>query len=130
MTGLAFAGTAPRNADGYGAPETYWQGDAIAVAVTFGRAVTVTGAPSLALAVGSATVQASYASGSGTDTLVFAYTVRAGDAAPDGVSVPAGAIALNGGTLADAAGNDAALAHDGLARDVARLVDGSTTPAR
>ena len=130
VTGLAFAGTAPRNADGYGAPETYWQGDAIAVAVTFGRAVTVTGAPSLALAVGSATVQASYASGSGTDTLVFAYTVRAGDAAPGGVSVPAGAIALNGGTLADAAGNDAALAHDALARDVARLVDGSTTPAR
>ena len=129
VTGLGFAGTAPLDADDDAVPDSYGRGDAIEVAVTFDRAVTVTGAPSLALAVGSATVQAAYAGGTGTATLTFSYPVRAGDADTDGVSVPAGAIALNGGTLADAAGNAAALAHGAIAPDAARRVDGTAAPA-
>ena len=127
MRSLAFAGAAPRDADGDGTAETYWAGDAVEVAVTFGEAVEVDtsgGTPWLGVQVGTVERQAAYASGTGTATLVFSYTVAAGDEDSDGVSVPAGSITLGGGTLADASGNAAALAHDALAPDAARRVDG------
>ena len=66
-----------------------------------------------------------FASGTGTATLTFSYTVAVGDADGDGVSVPAGSIALEGGTLKDTADDDAAaLGHDGTAADANRKVDG------
>ena len=53
----------------------------------------------------------SYQSGSGTDTLTFAdYTVQIGDASPDLDYVGTNALSLNGGTIKDAAGNNATLA--------------------
>ena len=133
VTGLAFAGTAPHDADGDGDADTYRTGDTVEVAVTFSEAVTVEtagGIPWLGLLVGTKTGQAAYASGSGTQTLVFSYAVAPGDEDTDGVSVPAGTIALNGGTLEDAAEHGANLAHAAIAADPARQVDGSTVPAR
>jgi hypothetical protein len=76
--------------------------------VTFSEPVFVTGTPRIALTVGSATVYADYVSGSGTDTLVFRYTVQAGDTDGDGVEA-AGSIDLNGGTIRDDAANDSGL---------------------
>ena len=126
VTGLAFSGTAPHDTDGDGAGDTYAAGNAVSVAVTFSESVTVTGTPQLKLQVGAgAAKDAAYASGTGTATLVFSYTVQAGDADADGVSVPAGSIALNGGTLNDAANNGAIRAHDALAPDAARKVSGT-----
>ena len=52
--------------------------------MTFNTAVDVGGTPQLALGIGGATRQASYASGTGTTSLVFAYTVVQADTDNDG----------------------------------------------
>lgn len=85
---------------------TYKTGDTIQIAVTFSETVIVTGTPQLALNSGGT---ASYSSGSGTSTLNFNYTVQAGDAAFDLDYVATGSLVLNGGTIRDAAPNDAVL---------------------
>ncbi len=60
---------------------SYTTGQLVPITVTFPEAVNVTGTPQLQLATaGSTNEQASYASGSGTSTLTFNYTVAAGDA--------------------------------------------------
>ena len=50
-----------------------------------------------------------YTSGSGTATLTFRYTVQAGDTSRDLDYLGTTALLLNGGTLRDAAGNNALL---------------------
>ena len=97
--------------------DTFERGERIEVAVTFNKAVDVTGTPQLALTVGTQTRQASYASGTGTATLVFAYTVVAADADADGISIGASALALNGGTIDVAGGTTDAVLGLGRARD-------------
>ena len=90
-----------------GAPtvgDTFERGETIEVSLVFNRSVDVTGVPRLALTIGSATRQAGYASGTGTDTLVFRYVVASGDADADGLSIGASALALNGGTIRVAGG--------------------------
>jgi hypothetical protein len=83
------------------------------------------GTPRLALTIGSSTVYATYASGSGSNALVFAYTVQAGDTDADGIAV--GALQANGGTLRDTAGNDAALTLNSVGGTASVLVD-TTSP--
>ncbi len=58
----------------------YGVGAAISIQVTFSAAVTVSGVPTLTLNSGGT---ASYASGSGTSILTFAYTVGAGQSSAD-----------------------------------------------
>ena len=66
--------------------DTYGAGDAITFAVKFNQAVTVTGAPRLRFSVtGPGDEYAAYVSGSGSDTLVFSYTVLATETDPDGI---------------------------------------------
>ena len=66
--------------------DTYGAGDAITFAVKFNQAVTVTGAPRLRFSVtGPGDEYATYVSGSGSDTLVFSYTVLATETDPDGI---------------------------------------------
>ncbi|MBF9149677.1 Ig-like domain-containing protein [Novosphingobium jiangmenense] len=74
-------------------------GEAINLSVAFSEAVTVTGTPSIALANGGT---ANYLSGSGTSTLVFSYTVGAGQDTSDLSTAASGALT---GTINDAAGN-------------------------
>jgi regulation of enolase protein 1 (concanavalin A-like superfamily) len=113
---------------------TYRAGDLISVQVNFSEAVTVTGTPQLTLETGTADRIVNYASGSGTTTLTFNYTVQAGDTSVDLDYQAVGALALNGGTLSDAAGNTAALALvapgaiGSLAANKALVVD-TTAPA-
>jgi hypothetical protein len=85
---------------------SYKAGTVIPVTVNFSEPVVVTGTPTLALNTAPAE-NATYSSGSGTSALVFNYTVQAGDnvAALDYT----GTGALNGGTIADPAGNNAIL---------------------
>ena len=89
--------------------DTYGRGETIRVGVEFLFAVTVTGSPRLALTIGSATRQASYAGGSGTRTLTFAYVAQQADVDADGLGVGTGALTLNGGTIRSATATDAAL---------------------
>ena len=84
------------------ASDTYGLGERIEVQVQFTAAVVVRGAPQLALAIDTQTRQADYASGTGTTSISFRYVVAATDADPDGISIGASALALNGGTINDA----------------------------
>ncbi|MGE4241864.1 beta strand repeat-containing protein [Ramlibacter sp.] len=88
---------------------TYGVGAVIAVQVAFSEAVTVTGTPVLTLETGAVDRTAAYASGSGTNTLTFNYTVQAGDTSADLDRAIGAALTLGGGTIRDAAGNDATL---------------------
>jgi hypothetical protein len=93
------------------AARTYIVGQHLDFTVVFSEAVAVDttgGTPQLVLTIGSATRYATYQSGSGTSTLVFRYTVQAGDEDSDGIAV-ASPIDLNGGTIKDVPGNDAVL---------------------
>src|SRR3569623_645665 len=83
------------------------------------------GTPRLALTLGSSTVYANYASGSGTSALVFTYTVQPGDTDSDGIAV--GALQGNGGTLKDTAGNNMNLTLNSVGATASVLVD-TTAP--
>ena len=68
----------------------------------------MTGSPRLALTLVVTPQYATLVSGSGTDTLVFEYTVQAADLDADGIALSA-TIDLNSGTIKDATGKNAAL---------------------
>ncbi len=87
--------------------QIYKAGDVITVTMTYSETVIVTGAPYINLIIGSNIRQADFASGSGTNKLVFSYIVQAGEVDNDGVTMAS--ITLNGGTIKDAANNNAGL---------------------
>ena len=107
-----------------GSDQTYAEGDLIEVTVRFSETVEVEGTPQLRLRVGSRTRTAGYLRGTDTAALVFGYEVADGDEDTDGVSIEAGRIALNGGTIQDEADNPAELAHESLAAQAGHNVDG------
>ncbi|MBF0109818.1 MAG: DUF4347 domain-containing protein [Magnetococcales bacterium] len=88
---------------------TYKEGDTLRITVHFSENVTVTQTPTLTLETGKTDRAVNYASGSGTDTLTFTYTIQPGDVSEDLDTIATTALALNGGTIADAAGNAASL---------------------
>ena len=108
-----------------GSDQTYAAGDAVEWTVRFSEAVEVEGTPQLRLRVGTRNRTAGYDSGTGTASLVFAYDVADGDEDTGGVSIEAGRIALNGGTIEDEADNDAVLDHEAVAPQVEHKVDGA-----
>jgi large repetitive protein len=104
---------------------TYAIGQTLQFTVNLDESVTVDtsgGTPRIALTIGATTDYATYVSGSGTSALVFSYTVQAGDADADGITV--GALQANGGTLRDTAGNDATLTLNSVASTTSVDVDG------
>ena len=107
-----------------GSDRTYAVEDEIEVTVTFSETVKVTGTPSLRLELGGGRRTATYRGGTGTAALVFGYEVAEGDEDTGGVSIDAGRIGLNGGTLEDEAENAAELAHGALAAQAGHRVDG------
>ncbi len=121
--------TTPPGASGVTVPADgfYRQGDDLQISVKFSEAVTVAGGnPTISVTIGSASREAVYQSGSGSDTLIFSYTVQSTDHDEDGVVI-GNAIALNGSTISDTAGHPAALSiHPGATPGV--LVD-NTPPA-
>src|SRR5439155_581634 len=84
-------------------------GAVIPVTVTFSQAVFVTGTPQSTLETGTTDAVVNYTSGSGTITLTFNYTVAAGHTSADLDYIATTALALNGGTIKDSAGNNAVL---------------------
>ena len=97
---------------------TWTAGETVRVMLRFSEPVTVAadgGTPTVGLGLDGRARQAAYASGSGTGTLmVFAYTLTADDGTVTAVTVTADSLALNGGTIRDAQGRDADLAHPGI----------------
>ena len=89
------------------AGETYLGGETIEFTVGFTAPVMVTGMPTFTFLLAPGTVgetrvetQADYATGSGTNALVFRYPVQAGEEDTDGISWKANALALGeGGTV-------------------------------
>ena len=103
--------------------DAYGRGDSVQVAVRFNEPVTVTGMPRLALAVGSAVRHAAFFS-SGQEYVRFRYTVQAQDRDADGIGVAAEGLSLNGGTIADGAGNPADLSLAAAAIGSGHAVNG------
>ena len=104
---------------------TYKVGDVVDVTVEFSEAVRVTGTPRLGLLVGANTRQAAYLSGTNSNTLTFRYTIAAGDSDLDGISISAGSLNLNAGTISDPAGNAANIANPAVVANANSKVDGS-----
>jgi hypothetical protein len=88
----------------------YGIGAVINLVVQFSETVfvnTTYGTPRLQLETGAIDRYAIYTGGSGTNTLSFSYTVQAGDSSADLDQISSSALELNGGTIKDAAGNNA-----------------------
>ena len=80
-----------------------------AITVSFSEVVNVTGIPQITLETGSSDAVVNYSSGTGTSTLTFNYTVAAGHTSSDLDYVATSSLALNSGTIKDAAVNVATL---------------------
>ena len=124
VTGLAVV-SSPLAGDG-----TYKQGEKIELAVTFGDRVLVDtslGTPTLGFGVASpnANRQATYVRGSGTNRLVFEYTVQRTDRDSNGIEFPANALALNGAAITSIYGVEALLTYLPTAAQTGHKVDGT-----
>ncbi len=125
----------------------YKIGDPLSLTVVFDQPVTVVasgGVPSLALETGETDRTATYTSGSGSTTLVFSYTVQAGDVSADLDYTGPAALVLNGGTInggmgpslltlppaggADSLGGRKALVIDGVRPTVATFAVAAAGP--
>jgi hypothetical protein len=109
-TAPTVASVSASNANG-----SYKVGETITVLVTFSETVTVTGTPLLTLETGATDRNASYISGSGSNTLAFAYVIQAGDTSADLNYLATTSLALNSGTILDTAGKIATLTLPALA---------------
>ena len=96
--------SSPASSDGYDV------GESIKVEIAFSKRVSVTGAPRLALTIGSNTRQAAFERGTSDYALVFAWTVTANDRDSNGIGIAAGALTLNGGSIVEAGDRSAAAA--------------------
>jgi hypothetical protein len=114
---------------------SYKAGDVVNITIKFNEVMYVGGSPTLTLSTGAtSTGVASYASGDGSDTLTFAYTIGAGQNASDLDYATTGSLVLGGGTIRDLALNDATLtlpspgAAGSLGANAAIVVD-TTAPS-
>ena len=121
MESLEITGSPARNS-------SYSAGETVKVAATYMHAVNVTtagGTPTLDLTIGDVTRAAAYASTSANGkTLTFSYTIAEEDYDGDGVSIAAGSIALNGGTIVRRGTSEAANPrHSALGADSGHRVN-------
>ena len=103
--------------------DTFGPGDEVQATVTFSKPVAVTGDPRLVLQMGNQARSADLFAVS-AERARFRYFVKASDSDGDGISIPANAVRLNGGSIRDSGGNDADLTHEAVPDDPQRKVDG------
>ena len=133
VDGVAPTAQTTRIVSDAGADGVYSQGDRIEVAAQFSEAVRTGADTTLAIRMGDAATprvrRAAYNRGNTTNTLVFRYTVAAGDMDADGISVSADAVM---GEIIDLPGNALSGGIRSLAEDSAHRVDGGadTRPPR
>ncbi len=114
-----------------GTDKTSGLNDKISVRLTFNEAVNVDtagGTPSLKIKIGPSLneLATAYATGNGTKSLVFRYTVVSPNKSTTGVAVIENTLALNSGTIRSVeTGEDAKLGHTGVVHDSNHLVDSS-----
>lgn len=102
---------------------TYVKGEYILAYVDYSEDVTVTGTPQLAIDIGGTERLASYVGNEDDEVLFFGYTITTGDIDTDGLSIPADALSLNGGTITDKADDvPALLTHDAYSGGSGQLV--------
>ena len=104
---------------------TFARGETVSVGVWFSELLEIAGTPQLTIQVGTRHRQADLHGRQGY-LLFFDYVVQPTDIDTDGISVPADALALNGGSIKDADGNDADLTHDAVPADPTRKVNGAS----
>src|SRR5690606_36091681 len=103
---------------------TYVAGQNLDFTVNVSENVTVTGTPQLPLTIGTASVNAVYnAGGSTATTLLFRYTMQAGQVDADGIAVGS-SIQLNSGTIRDNANLTLTLTLNNVSSTTGVLVDG------
>ncbi|MFM8415162.1 MAG: right-handed parallel beta-helix repeat-containing protein [Planctomycetota bacterium] len=83
----------------------YRPGAVLVFTMRFSEAVTVAGRPRLAFLVGRVVQRAEYVSGSGTDRLLFRWTVPVGLSAPTGIRLARQLALPAGAAISDLAGN-------------------------
>ena len=109
--------------------DTYGEGENIRIEVRFDQPVVVEGEPTFALEVGNpclAVCEADYESGSGTDTLVFAYLVLEVDIDRNGIAIRGNPIeVVSGDSIRNAADQEAHLSSKGKGTQRGHKVDGS-----
>ena len=118
-----------------GDDNTYGVGDTITVYVNFSEDVLTLGSPQLTLDFDGTEKTASYQPPPDAwhpltgeyDPIpkpfaAFTYTVQVGDMDADGIALSANALNLNGGSIQDAAGNNADISHDALPSNAAHMV--------
>jgi beta-lactamase superfamily II metal-dependent hydrolase len=102
---------------------TYITGQNLDFTINFSEAVLVTGLPRIPITLNTGgTVYANYVSGSNSTALLFRYTVVTGNDDPDGITLAA-AFDTNGGTVRDAATNNAITTLNGVPSTTGILVD-------
>ncbi len=127
-TQVSFTTTSPPYVTSVSVPSngTYKTGQNLDFTVNYSEAITVNtsgGTPYLPITLNTGgTVYANYISGSGTSSLVFRYTIAAGNLDSDGVSVGS-AITANGATLKNGSGIDANLILNSVGSTTGVLVD-------
>ena len=84
-------------------------GATVGITVTFDEIVIVVGTPQLSIETGINGATLDYSSGSGSPTITFNYTVAAGHTSTDLGYISSSSLTLNGGSINDAAGNNAGL---------------------
>lgn len=112
---------------------SYRAGQTVSIQVVFSESVSVTGTPQLTLETGVSDAVVNYVGGSGTTTLNFTYNILAGHTSADLDYISTTALALNGGSITDSAGNSATvtLATPGAANSLgsnAAIVIDTTVP--
>ena len=113
--------TGPPELSGAGPHGAWAPADRVTVTMGFSEPVDVVteeGTPSVELTLGlTGKRRATYVSGSGTGSLIFAYTLARDDGTHTSMGVTPDSLALDGGAIrSSATGADADLAHEGAAR--------------
>lgn len=85
---------------------TYYAGDDVDLVVTFSESVIITGSPTMLLAMDGEARPAVYVQGSGTQNILFTYTVHPGDITSLLNYVDSTALHLSNASIRDNAGND------------------------
>ena len=132
---VAVTSTPLLTSSGGSTPDTYGAGETIEISVTFGEAVNATAATDFVLSV-AGRKRAPLLRGSGTETLVFGYSVLAGDSDTDGIWIGDQTRTLvgarngdsqNGAITSVATAEAADLTHGELGKLDDHKVDGSRT---
>lgn len=78
--------------------QTYSEGDNLDITLSHPYQLNIEGSPRLAIDIGGNTVYADFLTGNNTKSIIFRYTVQAGDNDLDGIELPS-SIDLNGGSI-------------------------------